>query len=185
MFLVAGLGNPGAEYSGSRHNIGFRLIEQLCSRLAVRMKTGRGHFLAGRTVYNDEKLILLQPTTFINNSGTALRQACDFFNVPPQNCLVCYDDLNLATGVLRIRRGGSAGGHNGVEDVIQKFGTDQFPRLRIGIGNDFREGEQVKYVLSRFNQQQASVIQEAVEKAADAVLEFVTNGSEAAMDKFN
>ncbi len=185
MLLIAGLGNPGAEYSGTRHNVGFRLIEKLCSRLSVQMKTGKGHFLAGKAIYENEKLILLQPTTFMNNSGTAIQQAANFYKIYSQNCLICYDDLNLETGDIRIRRGGSAGGHNGIKDIIQKLGIDEFPRLRIGIGSDFREGGQTKYVLSRFSKEQSPLIDEAIEKAADAALEFATEGVEAAMNKYN
>src|SRR5699024_11055769 len=92
-----------------------------------------------------ERIILLQPTAFMNNSGKAIQQAASWYKIPTENCLICYDDLNIETGVLRVRPGGSAGGHNGIKDIIQKMSTDQFPRLRIGIGNNFREGEQIKY----------------------------------------
>lgn len=185
MFLIAGLGNPGSKYSGTRHNVGFRLIEKLCDSLSVQMKTGKGHFLNGKAVYNRKKLILIQPTTYMNNSGTAVQQATDFYKIPSKNCLVCYDDLNLEAGDIRLRAGGSAGGHNGIKDVIQKLGSDQFPRLRIGIGNDFREGEQTKYVLSHFSDIQLPVIAKAVDNAASAALEFATEGAETAMNNYN
>lgn len=185
MVLVAGLGNPGAEYSGTRHNVGYRLIEKLADRLSVRMKSGKGAYLTGRADVSGKKMVLLQPTTFINNSGDAVRQAVDWFKISPENCLVCYDDLNLDAGAIRMRRSGSAGGHNGIKDVIQKLSTNQFPRLRIGIGNDFREGEQINYVLSGFTDEQLPLIEEAVDHAADAVLQFLDSGMEKAMNDFN
>ncbi len=185
MFLIAGLGNPGAEYSGTRHNVGFRVIEKLCEKLSVHMKTGKGPFLTGKAAFAGKKLILLQPITFMNNSGRAIQQAATFYKIDAGRCLICYDDLNLSVGDLRIRRGGSAGGHNGIKDIIQKLATDQFPRLRIGIGSNFREDEQTKYVLSRFSPEQEPLIEEAVDKATEAALEFVTNGAEEAMNNFN
>ncbi|HLR76485.1 MAG TPA: aminoacyl-tRNA hydrolase [Balneolaceae bacterium] len=185
MFLVAGLGNPGNKYSGTRHNVGFRLIDNLAARFSASLKSGKGPYLAAKMVYNSVDIILLRPTTFMNNSGNAIQQALNWYNIPAESCVICYDDLNLETGALRIRRGGSAGGHNGIKDIIQKLSTNQFPRLRIGIGNDFREGQQVKYVLSPFGQKEEVIIEEAMNEAAEAVLTLAAEGVEAAMNKFN
>lgn len=185
MFLIAGLGNPGAEYSDTRHNVGFRLIESLSSRLSVSLKTGKGSFLSAKTSYNNIDIVLLQPTTFMNNSGDALQQAASWYKIPAENCLVCYDDLNLDVGAIRIRRDGSAGGHNGIKDIIKKLSTDQFPRLRMGIGSDFREGEQIKYVLSRFSKEQQIIIDEAIDRAVEAAFSFISEGVETTMNNYN
>lgn len=185
MFLIAGLGNPGAKYSGTRHNVGFQLIEKLCDKLSVKMKAGKGPFFTGKSNYKRKKIILLQPTTFMNNSGRAVQQAAHWFKIPSEHCLICYDDLNLRVGSIRLRRGGSAGGHNGIKDIIQKLGTESFPRLRIGIGNDFIEGQQSSYVLSQFSKDQLPLIEEAVDNAVKAALQFVTKGVETAMNHYN
>ncbi len=185
MFLIAGLGNRGAKYIGTRHNVGFRLIEKLAEQLSVKLTAGKGPFLAGKAVYEKQRFILLQPTTFMNNSGTAIQQAIHWYKISLENCFVCYDDLNLNIGTIRIRDGGSAGGHNGIKDIIQKLSSDQFPRLRIGIGSNFREGEQTRYVLSRFEKEQIQPIEEAIDTAAKAVLQFVTEGVELTMNNYN
>ena len=185
MPLIVGLGNPGSKYAGTRHNIGFGLIDTLASRLAAPLKAGKGLYYEGKARYGDHQVILLKPTTFMNRSGDAVQQALHWYKLQPDECLVCYDDLNIDTGTLRLRPGGSAGGHNGIKDIIQKLGTDTFPRLRIGIGDDFRDGQQVQYVLSPFDADQREIMDITVEKAADAVLSFIDDGIDTAMNKFN
>jgi PTH1 family peptidyl-tRNA hydrolase len=185
MPLIAGLGNPGRKYSGSRHNIGFELIDELAESLSVRLSAGRGPFYTGKARLPDHQLRLVKPSTYMNHSGDAVQQALQWFKVPPSECLVCYDDLNLDVGVIRMRRGGTAGGHNGMKDIIQKLGTDQFPRLRIGIGNDFRGGQQINYVLPPFSAEQREHIDISIKRAADAVLTFTREGIDAAMNEYN
>jgi PTH1 family peptidyl-tRNA hydrolase len=185
MPLIAGLGNPGAKYAGSRHNVGFELIDALADALNIKLGPGKGPFYIGKTNYRGEQFILLKPTTFMNNSGDAVQQALHWFKLPPDECLVCYDDLNIELGRIRIRPGGSAGGHNGIKDIIQKLGTDAFPRLRIGIGDDFREGQQVQYVLSPFSKKQRQEMDITLKTAVDAVLAFADQGIDTAMNKFN
>lgn len=180
-----GLGNPGSKYAGSRHNIGFELIDKLAESLAVTLGPGKGPFYIAKAKYRQQQLLLGKPSTYMNNSGEAVRQALNWFKLNPAQCLVCYDDLNLDAGTIRLRPGGSAGGHNGVRDIIQKLETDAFPRLRIGIGNDFRDGRQSHYVLSPFDRKQREIMDLAIEKAADAVLTFATDGIDTAMNKFN
>ena len=185
MPLIVGLGNPGSKYAGTRHNIGFELIDTLASRLSAPLKAGKGLYYESKARYGDHQVILLKPTTFMNRSGDAVQQALHWYKLQPDECLVCYDDLNIDTGTLRLRPGGSAGGHNGIKDIIQKLGTDTFPRLRIGIGDDFRDGQQVQYVLSPFDADQREIMDITVEKAADAVLSFIDDGIDTAMNKFN
>lgn len=185
MPLIVGLGNPGNKYTGTRHNIGFELIDTLANRLSVQLSTGKGLFYEAKARHGEHQITLIKPTTYMNNSGDAVQQALHWYKMPPEECLVCYDDLNIEAGTLRIRPGGSPGGHNGIKDIIQKLGTDKFPRMRIGIGDDFRDGQQVQYVLSPFDARQREIMDIAIEKAADAVLSFTEEGIDTAMNKFN
>lgn len=185
MPLIAGLGNPGAKYAGTRHNIGFELIDELADVLNIKLGPGKGPFYIGKGRHQGKKVLLLKPSTYMNNSGSALQQALHWFKMQPDQCLVCYDDLNIELGKIRLRPGGSAGGHNGIKDIIQKLGTDKFPRLRIGIGDDFRDGQQVQYVLSPFSNNQREIIDITLKTAVDAVLTFTQDGLDAAMNQFN
>lgn len=185
MPLIAGLGNPGNKYEGTRHNIGFALVEKLAKKLNVTLGSAKGPFLLAKGNYGGHRLTLIKPTTYMNNSGEAIQQALHWFKLPPEQCLVCYDDLNLDAGILRMRRNGSAGGHNGIKDIINKVGSRDFPRLRIGIGNNFRDGRQVPYVLSPFSKDQRPLIDTALEQAVDAVLHFVCHDIETAMNTYN
>lgn len=185
MPLIVGLGNPGSKYAGTRHNIGFELIDKLANRLSVQLRPGKGLFYEAKARHGEHQLTLIKPTTYMNNSGNAVQQAVHWYKIQPHECLVCYDDLNIEAGTLRLRPGGSAGGHNGIKDIIQKLGTNKFPRLRIGIGNDFRDGQQVQYVLSPFDASQREIMDIAIEKAADAVLSFTEEDIDTAMNKFN
>jgi PTH1 family peptidyl-tRNA hydrolase len=185
MPLIAGLGNPGTKYAGSRHNVGFELIDTLAQHFSVQLTPGKGSYYIAKTTFNGDRLLLVKPSTFMNNSGDAIQQALQWFKLSADECLVCYDDLNIDTGALRMRPGGSAGGHNGIKDIIQKLGTPKFPRLRIGIGDDFRDGQQVQYVLSQFDDHQRETIDHALENGVDAVKQFITEGIDTAMNNFN
>lgn len=185
MPVIVGLGNPGQKYAGTRHNIGYELVDQLADQLSVRMGPGKGPFHIGDTHYHREKVILVKPTTYMNVSGDAVVQVLNWYKLEPSDCLVCYDDLNLDVGSIRLRPKGSAGGHNGIKDIIQKLGTDKFPRLRIGIGNDFRQGNQVDFVLSKFSKTERETIEETLRRAADAVLSYVDHGIDTAMNDYN
>jgi len=185
MAVIVGLGNPGKKYSGTRHNVGFEIIDKLAESLSVQLKSGRGPYLSGKAPFPHQGIQLVKPTTFMNESGFAVQQLLDWHSTEQEECLICFDDLNLDTGSIRLRPGGSAGGHNGIKDIIQKLGTDQFPRLRVGIGNDFREGRQVQYVLSPFSGKQREVIDISIAKAAEAAVTFSEKGIDAAMNDFN
>lgn len=185
MPIIVGLGNPGQKYAGTRHNIGFEFINLLANALSVRMGPGKGPFLVGKGRHAGHNLYLVKPTTFMNNSGEAVQKVLNWYKEPPSQCLVCYDDLALDVGTIRLRPGGSAGGHNGIKDIIQKLGTNKFPRLRIGIGDDFPQGRQVDHVLSSFTQEEASIIESVLDKAVDATFTFVREGIEQAMNDFN
>src|SRR5699024_1046382 len=156
MPLIVGLGNPGQKYAGTRHNIGFSFIDLLADIMSVRMGPGKGPFHVGKDRHAGQSLYLVRPTTYINNSGTAVQKAMNWYKKEAENCLNCYDDLALKLVNIRLRRKGSAGGHNGIKDIIQKLGTDKFPRLRIGIGNSFEMGQQIQYVLSPFKDRKST-----------------------------
>lgn len=185
MPLIIGLGNPGSKYAGTRHNIGFEFIDKLADAMSVRMGPGKGPFHVGKGNHAGHSIYLIKPTTYMNNSGDAVRQAINWYKEDIDNCLVCYDDLDLEVGTIRLRPSGSAGGHNGIKDIIQKLGTNAFPRLRIGIGNDFPRGQQVQHVLSPFSEDERKVIESTLDKALEASFCFIRDGIEEAMNKFN
>jgi len=149
------------------------------------MGPGKGPFHVGKKNYKGHALYLVKPTTYMNNSGQAVREAVNWYKEELDHCLVCYDDLDLEVGTIRLRPGGSAGGHNGIKDIIQELGTNAFPRLRIGIGNDFSRGQQVQHVLSPFSDEERSVLNSTLDTAVDAALCFIREGIDQAMNKFN
>jgi PTH1 family peptidyl-tRNA hydrolase len=182
--LIVGLGNPGAEYEATRHNVGFRVVDLLAERLRVPLKT-RGESLVGWGKYRGRPVGLVMPMTYMNRSGTAVELIARKNRLDPQDVLVVSDDINLDVGRIRIRERGGAGGHNGLEDIIDWLDSDAFPRLRIGIGSDFERGGQADYVLSPFDEGELAVVEETVGRAADAALAFVTDGVVTAMNRFN
>lgn len=185
MALIAGLGNPGKEYAGTRHNIGFVLTDRIADLLSMNFNPGNGAYMVAEGRFKSKKVILLKPTTYVNRSGTALRKALAEHNMQPEEILVCYDDLNLPVGTMRLREKGSAGGHNGIADIIEKLQTDHFPRLRIGIGNEFPKGKQSEFVLSPFDRKEESLVNESLELAEEAVLLFIREGIVKAMNQYN
>jgi len=184
--LIVGLGNPGSEYEDTRHNVGFAVVDALAERAKLDLSyDGRAEALVGEGRLRGRPVILAKPLTFMNRSGQSVRALMHRYGLDPAELLVVYDDVNLPLGKIRLRERGSAGGHNGVQDVIDRLGTDAFPRLRLGIGDAFRRGRQVDYVLSPFTKQQQPVIEEALVRARDAVTTFVAEGIVPAMNRFN
>ncbi|MHC4461754.1 MAG: aminoacyl-tRNA hydrolase [Planctomycetota bacterium] len=182
--MVVGLGNPGDEYVDTRHNIGFRVIDALAD--ALKIKVGKRKFGArfGVGKFGDKNLILLKPWQFMNLSGQAVATAMGFYKLGAEDLLVVIDDMALSPGRIRIRAKGSAGGHNGLADVIEKFGTESIARLRIGIGRSGEESD-VDFVLDRPTETERRLLDEAIKRAAEAVLCWIGCGVEAAMDEFN
>lgn len=185
MPIIAGLGNPGSKYDGTRHNIGFRIINELARLHNVSFKAGKGSYYLGKAVIKNTSTLIVLPTTYMNLSGDAIQHAMHYFDVPLEEVLVCTDDINLPTGKIRLRPGGSAGGHNGLKDIILKTGSDQFPRLKFGVGDAFRSGRQADYVLSPFNKADEKIVEEAVNASVLAIEEFLSDGIQSAMNKFN
>ncbi|HLR32591.1 MAG TPA: aminoacyl-tRNA hydrolase [Fodinibius sp.] len=185
MPIIVGLGNPGRKYAGTRHNIGFTFIETLAEAMSVQMGPGKGPFHVGKGRHAGHNVYLVRPDTYMNNSGDAVQKVLHWYKADIGDLLVCYDDLNLDIGTIRLRPGGSAGGHNGIKDLIQKLGTDAFPRLRIGIGNNFPQGQQVQYVLSAFTREEQNIMISTIDKAVDASFTFIRDGIDEAMNNFN
>lgn len=183
-YVITGLGNPGPEYAGTRHNIGFQALEALAGTFDAAFAPGRyadtAHFRhKGRT------FILLKPQTYMNLSGKAVRYWLDQERLAPEQLLVVTDDLALPFGKVRLRASGGAGGHNGLASIIELLGTEGFPRLRIGIGSDFSRGRQSDYVLGRWSEQEQEELPERLELAGKAVLQFGLLGIAGAMNHFN
>ncbi|MHC4130845.1 MAG: aminoacyl-tRNA hydrolase [Planctomycetota bacterium] len=182
--IIVGLGNPGKEYADTRHNIGFRVIDELAQALEAKVKKRKFGALFGQAEFENKKLILLKPQSFMNRSGHVVATAAGFYQLPLEDLLVIFDDMALDVGRLRLRARGSAGGHNGLDDIIDKLGTEEFSRLRIGIGADVRQTT-VDFVLDVPDEDDQPILDEAVETAKDAVFDWINLGIESAMNKFN
>jgi PTH1 family peptidyl-tRNA hydrolase len=182
--MVVGLGNPGKEYVDTRHNIGFRVIDSLAEALKIDVRKKRFSACLGSGEFADKKLILLKPMRFMNCSGQVVATATGFYKLVLSNLLVVTDDMALPPGRIRVRMKGSAGGHHGLADVIEKLGTKNISRLRIGIGQS-NEKEAYDYVLSKPTEAERPLLDEAITKARDAVLCWVEYGIRATMNKFN
>jgi peptidyl-tRNA hydrolase, PTH1 family len=182
--LIVGLGNPGAKYDRTRHNIGFDLIDQLAKRWQIPVSDQkRFQGLVGEGWVNHQKIVLLKPQTFMNLSGQSVRSVLDWYKLAPTEVLVLYDDLDLPLGKLRIRLAGSAGGHNGMKSIISHLGTPTFPRLRMGIGKS--QDETISHVLGKFSVAEASIVTDILQLSADAVDLSLGSGVEQAMNKYN
>lgn len=184
-FLLIGLGNPGREYKDNRHNVGFMLMDRLAVRLEARGMKLQSKAIVTNALYEDRKLILAKPQTYMNLSGHSVQGLVHFYKLPVENILVAHDDLDLPFGTLRIRPGGGPGGQKGVASAIEHLGTKDFPRLRIGIGRPPGRMDPADYVLQNFSKDEASELPEILDRAEQAVLEFVRNGLDSAMNKFN
>lgn len=183
-YLIAGLGNPGSKYDETRHNIGFMVVDELLRKQGCRFEKKRSNSIRYQISIDGTLVMLLKPTTFMNNSGEAVLQASKELDLPLENLLVVLDDFNLPFGKIRIKPGGSAGGHNGLTSVISCLKNDSFPRLRIGIGQETVTNH-VNFVLGRFNREERSLLPEIVDKAAQACIAFVQNGVNDTMTQFN
>lgn len=184
MRTIVGLGNPGREYEGTRHNVGFRVVDELARRHDVPCGQRKFKSLFGMGPICGEKCVLLKPQTYMNLSGEAVRPALDWFESAPGDLLVICDDFHLPLAKLRVRRGGSSGGHKGLVSTIESLGSDQFARLRIGIG-EAGPGDPKDFVLSRFGKEEQEAIEEAIVRGADAVELWVREGIESCMNRYN
>ena len=185
MKLVVGLGNPGLKYEATRHNVGFDLIDRLVQETGASAPRAKYDGEVWECLLGGEKSLLLKPLTFMNKSGGSVRKACDFYQIPASEILVVCDDFNIPLGQLRMRTGGSDGGQNGLADVIRMMGTQEVPRLRIGIGPVPDRWNPADFVLGKFNADERTEVALQVARAADAVRMWSTQGTLATMNKFN
>lgn len=185
-WLIVGLGNPGQEYVRTRHNAGFRALELLAQQLNCKVEKLKFQGLYGQVSYNGSKLFLLKPQTFMNLSGRSVLQLSAYFQIPPQRIIVLFDDISLAPGRLRIRAEGSAGGHNGIKSIIQELGSQEFPRVKIGVGSKpTPEYDLADWVLSTFSASEEKALAISLENAAKAALTIVDKGVPEAANRFN
>jgi PTH1 family peptidyl-tRNA hydrolase len=182
--LVVGLGNPGPKYAGTRHNVGFMVVDLLSRRHRIAVKSLQHGARVGEGEIVSEPVALVKPLTFMNVCGRAIAPLASRHSLPPGNVVVVYDDADLPIGKIRIRARGSAGGHNGIKSIISALGSSEFPRIRIGIGRS-SGGDLVDHVLSGFRPAERAAIDRAIERAADAVECLISEGTEAAMNRFN
>ena len=187
MRLITGLGNPGRRYRNTRHNVGFLAIDRIAGDLSIVLKKNRNSgSLIGQGCYKDEKVLLQKPLTFMNLSGKALRAVAEAKKIDPGQIMIICDDANLDFGKIRTRGSGSSGGHNGLKSAIEYLGTDCFPRVRIGIGREGASGANLTdYVLAKFDKEEISRIDEILDKVCQTVRLYLSDGIEAAMNKFN
>ena len=186
MIIIAGLGNPTERYDKTRHNAGFDTIDVLAGKLNIKMKKSVFNAMTGKGMVGSKKVMLLKPLTFMNLSGNAIAAAARFYKINPEKELVViYDDTDLSEGKLRLRKKGSAGSHNGMKSVVERLGTDIFPRIRIGIGKRPEQMDMVDFVLGRFDKETREVMEQAFEKAAEAAVDIVENGMDHAMNHYN
>ena len=185
-WLLVCLGNPGKQYENTRHNIGFLAADELARREGVKIDKLRYRALTGEVRVGDQRALVIKPQTYMNLSGEAVKLAGGFYKIPPDHVLVISDDVSLPLGKLRIRAGGSAGGHNGLKNIIAHLGTDQFPRIKVGIGSPAHpDHEMVDWAIGGFTPQERKVVDEAVGRAVDAALCLMEKGVNEAQNKFN
>ena len=185
-WLLVGLGNPGDKYDNTRHNVGFAAIDQLAEELRVPVQKLKYRALTQSVELGGAKVLLMKPITYMNLSGEAVGEAARFFKIPADHVLVLSDDVSLPVGKLRIRKGGSAGGHNGLKSIIQHLGTDQFPRVRVGVGQKpHPDYDMADWVLGKFAGEDLKTITQAIERAGKAATCYIQDGPDKAMNKFN
>ena len=185
-WMIVGLGNPGQQYASTRHNTGFMTLDLLAQRLQVKVSKERFQALTAQAVYEGQKLLLVKPQTYMNASGLSVEPAAHYYKLSPERILVLFDDISLPVGKLRIRKNGSAGGHNGLKSLISSLGSDQFPRVKIGVGaKPHPDYDLADWVLSTVSKAEWPDYQSAMEHAADAALCIVKNGCEKAAAEYN
>ena len=183
MFLIVGLGNPGSQYEDTRHNIGFKVVDNIAKEYNIEINRQKFKGMCGEGFINGEKVILLKPTTYMNLSGESIREVVDFYKLSNEDILVIYDDISLDVGRLRIREKGSAGGHNGIKSIIAHLGTDIFPRIKVGVGQP--NVDLVNYVLGKFTKEEMEVLSESVDASTKASKEIITSDVKTAMNIYN
>ncbi|MCD1146815.1 aminoacyl-tRNA hydrolase [Peptoniphilus sp. KCTC 25270] len=183
--LIVGLGNPGLKYRYTRHNVGFLTVDAIAEELNIPVKTIKFKGLYGEGRIGSKKVRLLKPETYMNLSGESVREAMNYFKIPPEEVLVLVDDIDIEFGSIRIRKKGSAGTHNGLKSIIYQIQSDTFPRIKLGVGQKLPQQDLASFVLSGFSTDEGKVIEKTIETAKDAAIEIVKNGVDIGMNKYN
>ena len=183
MFLIVGLGNPGKEYAGTRHNIGFEAVDYIADKYNIELNRIKFKGIFGEGMINGKKVILLKPTTYMNLSGESIREVVNFYKISNEDIIVIYDDISLEVGRIRIREKGSHGGHNGIKSIIANLSSDVFPRVKIGVGGP--KGDLVSHVLGKFSNSEIEVLRESIMATSEAVATILSRDTKEAMNKFN
>ena len=184
-YIVVGLGNPDRKYENTRHNAGFITVGTLADKMDIRLDRIKYKSLCNTCTIADKKVLLMKPSTYMNNSGQAVVEAMNFFKVPSENVIVIFDDISLDVGKMRIRRKGSDGGHNGIKNIIYLSGSDQFPRIKMGVGNKPEKWDLADWVLSNFTESEKKLLDETAQKACDAVEKIISGNIDKAMNLYN
>ena len=185
MYLIVGLGNPEANYSKTRHNMGFNVINKLAEQYGIEVTKKKFDGLFGEGIIEDEKVILLKPQTYMNLSGKSIIQIVNFYKIPLENIIIIYDDIDIKPGLIRVRKHGSSGSHNGMKSVIEELNSEEFTRVRVGIGKPQYDNDMINYVIGAIPEEEIEDLQKGVAKAKEAVIEIIKNGVDVTMNKYN
>ena len=185
MFIIVGLGNPGRDYMATRHNIGFDVISRIAEDHHIELDFKKHKAICGKGYIGGQKVILAKPQTYMNLSGESVRELVEFYKVSMEEVIIIYDDISLDVGQLRIRKKGSAGGHNGIKSILQHLGSQEFPRIKVGVGDKPKNWDLADYVLSRFPKDEESLVSDVLERASKACEMMVCEGIEEAMNCYN
>lgn len=185
MYLVIGLGNPEEEYARTRHNMGFDTINRISEKYNIKVNKSKFNSLYGTGTIQGEKVILVKPQTYMNLSGTAVRDFMNFYKISSEDIVVIYDDLDIEPGIIKIRKKGGPGTHNGMKSVVHEIQTEDFYRIRVGIGNPEYKNDLLNFILTRIPDEEYKILEESTKKAADAVGEIIKSGIDTAMNKYN
>ncbi len=185
MFLIVGLGNPEQDYSGTRHNIGFDTVNKLSKQYNIEVNKKKFKGLYGTGIIENEKTIILKPQTYMNLSGESIKEIMDFYKLKEENLIVIYDDMDIELGVVKIRKTGGAGTHNGMKSVVENVGTTNFTKIRIGIGTPENKSDLINYVIGYVPEEEKEILDKSTTIAKNAIIEIIKNGVDIAMNKYN
>ncbi len=185
MYIIVGLGNPEPEYSNTRHNMGFDTINKIAKKYNIEFSKTNFKGIYGTGIIEGEKVILLKPQTYMNLSGESIKEIIDFYKLNTDNLIIIYDDIDIEPGIIKLRKTGGPGTHNGMKSVIKEIGTEKFPRVRIGIGKPEHKGDLINYVIGKIPEEDKKILEKSTDVAKDAVIEIIKNGMDKAMNLFN
>ena len=185
MYIIVGLGNPEPEYSNTRHNMGFDTINKIAKKYNIEFSKTKFKGIYGTGTIEGEKVILLKPQTFMNLSGKSIKEIIDFYKLNTNNLIIIFDDIDIEPGIIKLRKTGGPGTHNGMKSVIKEIGTEKFPRVRVGIGKPEHKGDLINYVIGKISEENRVILDKSTDLARDAVIEIIKNGMDKAMNLFN